>query len=321
MTGLALPLSFDTWRRAGCLDPCPHVLSKHATDHRRRGRLKFARKLVLLAAASLIVSNCSSTPERLPRLAEDIETSLEAVGVITIGPPIGGSPDEPATHGDQVAMGIIDDEGLGVAGGAMAGLLTAGWLCGPAYAVCVLGGAAAGGMISLVGGTGRGEIGGVEAAIDQNTVAEIESALAHAIAGNELQSDLRRRVLRNIGNASSGIDLGTGAPAPLESPDYASLANRNINAVLEISVTQLGFASPGGDDPVLALVMTARARLIAVPDNGVLWNVEQVTYESAEAEFSFWTEVDTGLLQAEIDDGLDTLAGRISEALFGASAA
>jgi len=46
----------------------------------------FVRKFAVLAAASLIVVNCASTPERLPQLTEDVGSSLDAVGVITIGP-------------------------------------------------------------------------------------------------------------------------------------------------------------------------------------------------------------------------------------------
>jgi len=192
--------------------------------------------------------------------------------------------------------------------------------CGPAYALCVLAGATAAGTIALVGGTGRGEVGGTQDAIPERTVAEIETALVRAIADHELQSDLRHRVLQNISNATMAVDLSAGATVPAESPDYGSFGDQCIDAVLEISVTQLGFASPGGDDPVLALVITARARLIGVPDNSVLWNVEQVAYESAEGAFSFWTEGDSGLLQAEIDNGLEALASQISEALFGAPA-
>jgi hypothetical protein len=106
----------------------------------------------------------------------------------------------------------------------------------------------------------------------------------------------------------------------VESPDYVSFGEQDIDAVLEISLMHLGFAGEVGDDPALVLVITVRARLIGVPDNGVLWNVEQVTYESAEAAFSLWTLGDYDLLQAEIDDGLESLASQISEALFGAPA-
>ncbi len=279
----------------------------------------FIRKLTALAVASLIVANCASTPERLPQLTEDVGSSLGTVGVITIGPSVGGELDGPVGVSDQIAVGILEGGATGALGGAAGGAAGMLLACG-VIVFCALAGAAVGGAIGLVGGAGAGGISGGQAAIPESTAAEIETALTRAIADHELQSDLRHRVLQNIGNATMGVDLGAGGTVPAESPDYISFRDQGIDAVLEMSLTQLGFAGEGGDDPALVLVITASARLIGVPDNSVLWNVEQVEYESAEAAFSLWTAGDSGLLQAEIDNGLEAVASQIGEALFGAPA-
>jgi hypothetical protein len=96
-----------------------------------------------------------------------------------------------------------------------------------------------------------------------------------------------------------------------------SLTSRGVGTVLEISLTQLAFTTTeGGKNPALALALTARARLIQMADKRVLWSVEQVRYESSAAAFTLWTERDSGLLKAEIDNGLDALAQQIGVALF-----
>lgn len=275
----------------------------------------FIRNFTVLAAASLIVANCTSTPESLPQLTEDVGSSLGTVGVITIGPSVGGSLEGPVGVSNQVAGGIIGGGVIGGASGAGTGALF-GLLCGPAAFICVPVAAIAGGVGGLVvGGTAGGVIRGLDA-IPEDAAAEIETALARAIADHELQSDLRHRVLQHIGSATMGIDLGAGGTVPAESPDYISFRDQGVDAILEMSLTALGFAGEGGDDPGLVLVITASARLIRVTDNGVLWNVEQVAYESAEAAFSLWTAGDSGLLQAEIDNGLEAVASQIGEALF-----
>lgn len=86
MRRAALQFSFHIRRGAGSSFPCINIFAKDPLGHRQTGPLMFVRKFAVLAAASLIVVNCASTPERLPQLTEDVGSSLDAVGVITIGP-------------------------------------------------------------------------------------------------------------------------------------------------------------------------------------------------------------------------------------------
>jgi hypothetical protein len=142
--------------------------------------------------------------------------------------------------------------------------------------------------------------------------------LNRAIADRDLQADLRRRVLQHSGREAMGLDLGAGATEPVATPDYTSMTGRGVGAILELSLTQLTFTGEGGSDPTLALVMSARARLIRIADKRELWNVAEVNYESPPAAFSLWSMADSGLLRGEIDKGSEALARQMGEALFGA---
>jgi hypothetical protein len=170
-------------------------------------------------------------------------------------------------------------------------------------------------------------IGGIDSARDaipESTAAEIHAALNQLIADRDLQADLRQRVLQHTGSTTMGIDLGAGAAEPVSSPDYTHMVGSGVGGVLEMSLTQLVLAHKqpfhwgwGDSDPNLALVMTARARMIRVADQQVLWNTAEVRYESPPAAFSLWTLADSGLLRAEIDKGSEALARQMEEALFG----
>jgi len=48
------------------------------------------KKFAALTVVSLMLANCASTPEPLPHVTEDVRSSLGTVGVITIGPTVGG---------------------------------------------------------------------------------------------------------------------------------------------------------------------------------------------------------------------------------------
>ena len=277
----------------------------------------FIRNFVALAAASLIVANCASTPAPLPQLTEDVGSALDSVGVITIGPSVGGQLDGPVGGGDQVVAGIIGGGAIGGLSGAGAGALI-GLTCGPIAVFCVPAGAVIGGTGGLLFGGTVGGIARGRAAIPENTAEEIQMVVTRAIADHELQSDLRYRVLLKFGSSTTGVDLGAGGTVPTESPDYSTFSGQGVDAILEMSLTQLGFAGKGGDDPSLVLVLMAKARLIGVPNNDILWSVEQVEYQSPMAAFSLWSEGDSALLRAEIDNGLDAVASQIGEALFAA---
>lgn len=158
------------------------------------------------------------------------------------------------------------------------------------------------------------------------TAGKIQAALEQAAAGHDLQADLRHDVLQYPGRADTSADLGASAMSPPSSPSYASIAGKDIGAVLEISLTQLMLGqvttddiSSGGSNPRLNLIMTARARLVRVSDGRVLWNAPEVTHEALTAQLSTWTARESDLLKTEIANGTKGLARRIGEGVFGAN--
>jgi hypothetical protein len=279
------------------------------------------RKFASLMAITLFLVNCASTPEPepLPQVTEEVRSSLETVGVITVGPNVGGELDAPVGVGNQIAIGVIGGGAIGGVSGDGAGALI-GLTCGPLALFCVPAGAVIGGSAGLVvGGTAGGLMKGSEA-ISESTAVRIETALTHALEDRELQNDLRQRTINRIEIASTGIDFGARETRPENFFDYAFSENRNVDSVLELSLTQVGFAGGGGDDPTLYLVIMAHASLNGMNADDVLWDAEQVTYVSEPAAFSLWTAGNSGLIQAEIDNGLESVARQLSEALFAAPA-
>src|ERR1051326_3775763 len=272
-------------------------------------------KTLAAFAAVCVLSSCTSTPKPLPQLAEDVRSSLGTVGVITSGSAVGGEVAGPVGVGGQAVVGVLEGGAIGSASGAGTGALL-GLLCGPGAFVCVPLGAITGGFVGLLGGGTYGGIVKADSAIPESAAAEIKMTLVRAIADHDLQAELRGRVLQRIGSTGKGVDLGVGATARVMLPDSDSSIRPAVGTVLEMSLTQLAFSGKGGMDPNLALVITARARLIRIADQRVLWNAEQVRYESSAAAFSLWTVRDSSLLKIEIDNGLETLASRIGEALF-----
>jgi hypothetical protein len=211
-------------------------------------------------------------------------------------------------------VGVLEGAAIGTPSGFVAGGL-AGLICGPGAWLCVPVGALVGGAAGLVGGGAYAGITKGQNAVPESTAAEIRTTLAGVIADRDLQADLRQQVLKNADGAPMGVDLGTGAAAPVVAPDYSTLGER-VGTVLEISLTQLALAGKGGTNPTLTLVIAARARLIRIADHRVLWSAEEVRHESPPALFTLWRVRNSDLLKAEIDDGLEAVARQIGQALF-----
>jgi hypothetical protein len=275
-------------------------------------RLGSATALVVVA----ILAACATSPKSLPPLTASARNSLGTVGVITNGPAVGGKINASVGAGRQAAIGAIEGGGVGFASGAGAGALL-GLTCGPGALACVPIGAAIGGALGLAVGIPFGGVVKGLNAIPEGAATEIRDSLTRAIADRDLQQDLRQRVLRRASNRGTGVDLGVRGPTPVNPPDYSSFASSGIGTVLEMSLTQVTFTSAeGGKNPPLSLVLTARARLIHIEDKRVLWDVDRVRYQSPDAAFSLWAELDSTLLKAEIDNGLDGLSRQIGDALF-----
>src|SRR5262249_44676784 len=241
-----------------------------------------------------------------PSLGEEARESLGPVGVYSVGPPLDASLSGPIGVGKQGLEGAAKGGGIGLASGAGGGALTGaglGLVCGPFAPMCVPGvaiwGAAIGAAGGLVVGSTTGAVNRGVNAIPTDAAEGARTAFSAALAGRELQAELRRRVLDVAGGqAAERIDLGSGSiPTTVSTPDYGRFAQRGARAVLEVGIARLALDGKGGRNPRLVLVIDARARLIRLPDNYVLWSAEHLTFESPRAKLLEWTADDSRLLR------------------------
>ncbi len=240
--------------------------------------------------------------------------ALGQIGVVSVGPALGGTLTAPVGVGSEVGRGVLKGATVGGLSGAGVGAV-AGFATGPLAPLAVPVFATLGALGGLVIGTGTGAVVNGINAIPTDTATEIRGVLAGAIAQRDLQSDLRQRFMARIpgANVKAAADLGMGrAGEPLPMSNYAAFAMQGVNTVLEIGVKKIALAGEGGSDPSLVLAIKARARLIRVPGNQVLWSDETLAFNSQARDFSKWT-ADSGLLGSEIDNGLDMIARQIDD--------
>ena len=286
------------------------------------------RVLAVLAAACLstlllsVVQGCRRLAP--PPLGHETRASLGSVGVYSVGPPPDVSISGSVGVGRQRLKGAAKGGGVGFVSGLGVGALTGagiGLACGPLAVLCspvlALWGGVIGGAGGLVTGSAIGAVHRGANATPTDVAESARAAIFAAITGRDLRADMRRRVL-DVGNkAGNWIDLGgDDAVDSASTVDYGRFTERGAHAVLEIGIVQLALTGEGGSNPDLVLTIQARARLIAIPDNRVLWSDEQLSFGSSEAQLSVWTAEDSRLLKSELDRGLEILARRIGSEVF-----
>src|SRR5262249_47348402 len=151
-----------------------------------------------LATLLLFGQGCRSPAP--PSLGEETRESLGPVGVYSVGPPLDASLSGPIGVGKQSLEGAAKGGGIGLASGAGAGALTGagiGLVCGPFAPMCVpvfaIWGAAIGAAGGLVVGSTTGAVNRGVNAIPTDAAEGARTAFCAALAGRELQAELRRR--------------------------------------------------------------------------------------------------------------------------------
>lgn len=286
-----------------------------------KARLVRLSKLVttVIAGSSLLLltaQGCSTTPRPPEPLSHQLRASLGTVGVISVRSQIGGDVTGPVGTGSEAGRGAargLAIGGLGGAGiGALAGLSTGP--CAP-VAVPILAGLGALGGFAI--GAGTGAVIGAVNAIPTETAERLEAALMNGITARDVGADLRQRVLGGASlTGTAPVDLGASTADPAMATDYTMLAASGVHSVLEITITELAFTGEGGRNPMFALSLKARTRLIRVADNQVLWSNDETAYRSSEAEVSAWTAPESDRLATEISTAVETLAQQISKDVF-----
>jgi hypothetical protein len=271
-----------------------------------------------VATLLILAQGCATTPMPPAPPSAEVRAALGTVGMVSVGPPLGANVQGPIGVGKEIGRGAAKGGAIGGLSGAGAGALL-GLATGPCAPIAVplfAGIGAVGGVV--VGGSTGAIINGVNA-IPTEAATDIETALFKAIADVDVQAELRQRVLTHatVGGVGNRLDLGMGSAGdPVPVPDYASVTSSGVNTVLEIGIAQIALVGSGGRDPTLVLSLNARARLIRVPDNIVLWSDDQLNSASREADFSEWSANDSELLKSEIENGLQALALQISNKIF-----
>jgi hypothetical protein len=160
---------------------------------------------------------------------------------------------------------------------------------------------------------------GAANAIPASTYTEIDSVLRQAIERQDPQTGLRARIMSRAAadTKQPPADLGVREVMDfMDAPDYAPLAERDVQTVLEVAVLTARFTGQGGQDPELSLSMRARARLVGVADKRVLWSDDYLGFTTPSHRFSEWKANDAALLKSVIESGVDSLGQRISDRAF-----
>ena len=197
--------------------------------------------------------------------------------------------------------------GIGVAGGALCftGLPALAGREGPfLWVLSCLVGAATPGLI--VYGAAEGAVKGVPL----DTVGRVEAALKQALADAASRDGMRRHLLQ------ATRDQASNRLAPLTEPTGAE---QNIDTIFEIRVMTLGLksteAKPDFYDPLVALSVTARTRLISVRDGTQLQAREFEYHSGAARKFTEWVDHDANLFREELDRAYRSLASTIVQDL------
>jgi hypothetical protein len=272
--------------------------------------------VLVLFATVLGMGGCSTMGPPEPPGAS-VRASFGNMGIISVGPMLGPTVLGPVSANSETGRGALKGAEIGGLSGVGAGVLGS-FACGPFFPACAIVFGTIAGVGGLVVGAGTGAVvANINA--DAKTLERIESSLSEAIADHDLQAELRSRVLqRSHAMGIRGVsDLGASqfseAPAM---PDYSQYLSQDVQTILEIGISQIALTGDSSRNPTLVLSVNVRARLIRMSDNKVLWTNEQMSTKSQAADYSVWIQNDSGLLDSEIERGIDTLAREIGVAVF-----
>lgn len=108
-----------------------------------------------------------------------------------------------------------------------------------------------------------------------------------------------------------------GPTTPDEKLIYNSLADHNIDTVIEIGVLNFGLKGPRLEiNPPLKFFMTLRARLIRIEDGEVVYDAMLLYESEVSRKFDLWAANEAQLFKEEFGPCYPTLAEKIVEEVF-----
>lgn len=189
------------------------------------------------------------------------------------------------------------------------------------------------GVLATVSTTTVGAVHGAQQAVQTDAAQQVDSIINAAVAELDAHNDLAERLTPFL-NADRSIHLASVYPSGPDSaaarPDYAQLRAREVDAVIEVAVTEVGFESCGpewfeggllracADNPNkerVALFLSAQARLVRVSDGAELF-IRQFRYASPRRGIPQWVVNDGQRLAEEFENAYRELAERIYDEIF-----
>jgi hypothetical protein len=162
-------------------------------------------------------------------------------------------------------------------------------------------------------GAVTGAVVGAVTAESPAKVHDAEATLTHALTELKVQEALRDRLL-TIARDSARVALVPGGEiGPTESDmavDYRPLAAQGLDTILEVSVTRLGLTGDRRANPLLALSMTIRIRLIRTEDGAELYQ-EGLDHRSGSHKFVAWAANDAEAFRQAMDAAYTDVSGEI----------
>lgn len=266
----------------------------------------FSKFVVIWLSTSLLIGAFGCAYKRQFPLSEDLRSKLGTVGIVFVA-------NAPESNFNTFAKGRLTGAGKGAAGGAAGGaalgiaISVAAGPFGVLLSPFLVGGGA------VIGGVGGG-VAGTAGAVSTSEAEKIETAISNALSVLRIQETMAGHMVR----ASRALVDYRFYPDPVlleKASDYGFLKGKGVDTALEVIVERVGFEGGNGNDPIIALFMNIRERLVRTSDGNVLYE-HKFTYRSAKRKFSLWSKNNAGLLSEEFDRAYQGLAEKVVEETF-----
>ncbi|MBK9244752.1 MAG: hypothetical protein IPM30_07810 [Burkholderiales bacterium] len=275
------------------------------------------RAVLRLTAASvlLVVAGCMSipsVPDRPPTLSGhplDSPSAPQAVAVVASPAPPQASVIAKLAESGEAAKSVAGGAALGAYVGYILLMPLALVAAGPAgilAAPSIIGGAA------VVGGV-VGTAAAVDSLVPKEEAAAIERLAQDFVVQLRLSEATAEAVVAGIRKFSRLDAAVTDGGAGAVPSDFRALRERGFGAAIEVKVKEVGFVGSGAD-PLMALFITAEARLVDTA-TGQAAGLRGLVYLSPQHGIRVWTQDGAELTRQEILRGTNTLAERVVDDL------
>lgn len=273
--------------------------------------------LILFSISVLILElGCASTPSPVPMPvlpSEEARAHIGTVGVVMAAFP-------PTLELYTPAKGTAE----GAARGAETTFETMAGIGGRTFQIPSADPFASSQLAGLImlalspAGALAGAVSGAVAAESAEVVEKQEAIIRAKHAAFKIQEDLRDHVVQMARQRTDLLyqTVDEGSPSsPNEAVNFKSLKNRKLDTILDLGVLTLGLRGEKAVNPLLALVMSTRVRLMGIEKETILYQATLECWSPTRA-FSDWAVNNAEPLRAEYGECLRKLSDRIVDEVF-----